>query len=160
MRLRSALVPLVLVAGGGLLAVPPAAGDPDNSKNVFSSTLTCDDGNSYEIVVAGGHNADRDIFTPAHDLAGTGNFVPVVFEDFEGTIYDAGGTELFSFTDEFVADRGNGEVPKGRTPISCVFSVTDTFVAGPEDAQFGLTPGQTYTVVGHGGVEGFATGKR
>lgn len=160
MQMRKPMVALLLVAAGVPVAVSPAWSDPANSKNAFVTTLDCDNGNTYDVVVAGGHNANRDIFTPAHDLSATANFVPVAFEDFAGTIYDDEGTELFSFVDDYRVDRGNGTAPKGRTAIHCVYSVHDTFVAEPGDEQFGLTPGETYTVIGEGGVSGFATGRR
>ncbi|MCA1706349.1 MAG: hypothetical protein LC808_25040 [Actinobacteria bacterium] len=159
MQLRKAFVAVLFVAAGGLLVAPAAWADPANSKNVLTLELSCEDGNTYDVVVAGGHNADHEIFSPAHDLDSATNFVPVAFEDFAGTIYDDEGTELFSFVDDSRVDRGNGQIPKGRTPLDCTFSFTDTFVATPEDAQDGLTPGDTYTFVAEGGVSGFTTGK-
>ena len=156
MHLRSAFVTVLFVAAGGLLAVPPAWADPENSKNAFIVDLVCDDGNTYHVVAAGGQNVEKQIFSPAHDLDGTTTFVPTSFDSFSGTLRNSSGAVVFSFTDPAVP-KGAAQVPKNRTPFQCTFAVSETFTVGPGDDP-DLPPG-TYTFSGVGEVSGFTTGK-
>jgi hypothetical protein len=107
--------------------------------------LTCDDGGSYEVVVAGNGN-----WTPAHDTNSNTIFVPTWFGDFHGTVRDADGNVVDDFVEE-------GDVPKGQSAktkgdiLECTFSFTE--VSDGSDPEF--PEGFTFTGVGE--VRGFAT---
>ena len=61
-----ATMAIVAVLAGGM-----ASADPVNSKNAEIIPITCDNGQSYRVVVTGGN--------PAHIVGSTGNFIPVKF---------------------------------------------------------------------------------
>jgi hypothetical protein len=107
--------------------------------------LTCDDGGSYEVVVAGNGN-----WTPAHDTNSNTIFVPTWFGDFHGTVRDADGNVVEDFVEE-------GDFPKGQSAknkgdiLECTFSFTE--VSDGSDPEFP----EGFTFTGEGEVRGFAT---
>ena len=91
----AAVVASVLGSGVGAAGADPKAG---------VTHLTCENGASYEVVVAGNGN-----WTPAHDSNSNTVFVPTWFGDFHGTVRDADGNVVDDFVEE-------GDVPKGQRP--------------------------------------------
>ncbi len=109
-------IALILTAAMILAAFgsPIAAADPINSKKAEVFQITCDNGQAYEVVVAGG--------LPGHIVGSTGNLIPV---EFTFTAIDPDtGEILFSET----AAVGKGE-KKGlqRDLITCT-TAPQTFV--------------------------------
>src|SRR5687767_8501399 len=86
----------MLVAAGLTLAVAagPAGADPVQE----TIPLDCDNGVSYTAVVNG--NGD---FTPARDADSNSVLIPLAFGDFSGTVTDAQGNVVDSFTDPGIA---------------------------------------------------------
>jgi len=132
----AAVVAGVLASGVGAAGADPKGG---------VTHLTCEDGTSYEVVVAGNGN-----WTPAHDSNSNTIFVPTWFGDFHGTVRDADGNVVEDFVEE-------GDVPKGQSAknkgdiLACTFSFTE--VSDGSDPEF--PEGFTFTGVGE--VRGFAT---
>lgn len=126
------------VFGGGIGA---AGADPKGGV----TTLTCDDGTSYEVVVAGNGN-----WTPAHDTTSNTILVPTWFGDFHGTVRDAEGNVVDDFVEEGDSPKGQSATNKGDI-VECTFSFTE--VSDGSDPEF--PEGFTFTGVGE--VRGFAT---
>ena len=132
----AAVVAGVLGSGVGAAGADPKAG---------VTHLTCENGASYEVVVAGNGN-----WTPAHDSNSNTVFVPTWFGDFHGTVRDADGIVVDDFVEE-------GDVPKGQSAknkgdiLECTFSFTE--VSDGSDPEF--PAGFTFTGVGE--VRAFAT---
>ena len=82
MALVLAVAMVMAVFGGGI-----AAADPINSKNAEVFDITCDNGQTYQVVTSGG--------IPAHIVGSTRNIIPV---QFTFTVIDpeTGETEVFS----------------------------------------------------------------
>ena len=103
--------------GGGAGADPKA--------DVFP--LVCDNGHTYQASANG--NGE---FTPAHDNGGTAVFVPVSFGPFTGTIRNAQGQVVDTFTEPASA---KGQSAKGlKDPVTCTFSFTE--VSDGSDPEF------------------------
>lgn len=124
---------------GAALAVPlswgaPALADPHGEV----IALTCGS-TTYQVVVSG--NGE---FTPAHDLNSTKVFVPHAFGPFTGTIRDASGAVVDSFTDPAVT-QGSGKQPND---VACTYALS--FVSDGSDPGFpaGYTFSGTGTVTG------------
>ena len=66
MALVLAVAMVMAVFGGGI-----AAADPINSKNAEVFRVTCDNGQTYQVVTAGG--------TPGHIMGSSRNIIPVQF---------------------------------------------------------------------------------
>ncbi len=87
--MRNALLLAATMAIAAVLAAGTASADPVNSKNAEIIPITCDNGQSYQIVVVAG--------LPGHIVGSTGNIVPV---EFTFTAIDPEtGEELFSETE-------------------------------------------------------------
>jgi hypothetical protein len=87
--MRNALLLAATMAIAAVLAAGTASADPVNSKNARIIPITCDNGQSYQIVVVAG--------LPGHIVGSTGNIVPV---EFTFTAIDPEtGEELFSETE-------------------------------------------------------------
>ncbi len=87
--MRNALLLAATMAIAAVLAAGTASADPVNSKNAEIIPITCDNGQSYQVVVAAG--------LPGHIVGSTGNIVPV---EFTFTAIDPEtGEELFSETE-------------------------------------------------------------
>lgn len=125
-----------LLATGGLIlgfAAGPAVADPMKGEVI---PLDCDNGESYTVVVNG-----NGAFTPAHDTDSNSMLVPVEFGEFTGTVTDAQGNVVDSFTEPGLP---KGQSAKGKkTLVTCEFEFS-----GTED-------GLTFT--GSGTVIGFIT---
>ena len=93
----------------------PAYADPGGE----TFTLSCDDGQTYDIVTARG----RGNWTPGFDIASTTVFVPMAFGAFTGTAYLAseypGGDPLFSFEDPNTSTKP--AVARGLARLDCTF---------------------------------------
>jgi hypothetical protein len=132
----AAVAASVLGSGMGAAGADPKGG---------VTHLTCDDGASYEVVVAGNGN-----WTPAHDSNSNTVFVPTWFGDFHGTVRDADGNVIEDFVEE-------GDDPKGQSAkkkddiLECTFSFIE--VSDGSDPEF--PEGFTFTGVGE--VRVFAT---
>ena len=122
----------------------PAGADPNS--DVIA--LVCDNGQSYEVAVAGGGD-----FTPAHDLASTGMLVPVAFGEFTGTITGPDGVVIETFTEPAYA---KGQSGKNKSLVTCTFSFE--FVNEGPDADPELPVGAIFE--GSGSVSGFLTPAR
>jgi hypothetical protein len=121
MRLR-----FILAATVGLTIAAVGAGtasaDPVNAKNRLPITLDC--GGDPLSAVTNGNGA----WTPAHDVNGTGVFIPIEFGAQEGVFTDPDGNE-FPFSDADLFPKGSAN-PKGRTILDCTFIVDTTFPDG------------------------------
>jgi hypothetical protein len=136
-RLVLPLAGLALVA-----AAAPAGADPVNAPNATRVPISCDNGNTYDAVV----NGEGD-FAPAHDTNSTKVLVPLSFGEFTGTITDANGGVVDSFTDPAMT-KGKASKKQRRTQTSCTYTFSGTF----EDPDLG-----TLTFAGTGDVTGFVT---
>ncbi len=87
--MKRALLLLATTVITALLAVGIASADPVNSPNAEIISITCDNGQSYQVVVAAG--------LPGHIVGSTGNIVPV--EVTFTAIDPETGEELFSETE-------------------------------------------------------------
>jgi hypothetical protein len=97
--------------------VQGAAADPINAKNSFTFPVTCDDGQSVQVVVNG--NGE---FSPAHVVGSTAVFIPEVFDvTFEFT---PPGGPTQSETDTSSKHNVHGDL------VTCSFDVTQTFPEG------------------------------
>lgn len=104
-----------------------AAADPTNAKNAFTVPLNCANGQTYQVVVNG--NGE---FTPAHDINSTATLVPVSFGPFSGTISDAQGNVVDSFTEP---GSSKGQSAKGKKNlVNCTFTFTE--VGDGSDPEF------------------------
>jgi hypothetical protein len=121
MRLR-----FILAASVGLMIAAVGAGtasaDPVNAKNRLPITLDC--GGDPLSAVTNGNGG----WTPAHDVNGTGVFIPIEFGAQEGVFTDPDGNE-FPFSDTELFPKGSAN-PKGRTILDCTFIVDTTFPDG------------------------------
>lgn len=100
------------------MVVGTAAARPGNGAKAMQITLECDNGETYEGVVAG-----RGRWAPAHVNDSKTRFQPTGFLAFEGTSVDKHGASH----EELIEDpihRGNGNTPEGATIITCEFSVS------------------------------------
>lgn len=141
MRRNYFVMPALALGALSAVLVGPAGADPKKGEVV---PLECDNGQSYEAVVSPGNGN----FTPAHDMAGTGTFVPVGFGEFTGTITGPDGAPIGSFTDPPVA---KGQSAKNRSVLTCTFSFI--FVNDGSDPTSPI--GTTFE--GSGSVTGFLT---
>ena len=132
----AAVVAGVLGSGVGAASADPKGG---------VTHLACEDGSSYEVVVAGNGN-----WTPAHDTNSNTVFVPTWFGDFRGRVFDADGNFVTEFVDP-------GDFPKGQSAknkgdiVECTFSFTE--VSDGSDPEFP----EGFTLLAEGEVRGFAT---
>lgn len=126
MRRRLAAGAVAIVAGMALMG-GTASADPVNAKDSFVTDLVCDNGQTYTVVVNG--NGD---FTPAHDINSNATLVPVAFGDFTGTITDADGNVVDTFTEP---GAGKGQSAKGgKNLVTCALSFTE--VSDGTDPEF------------------------
>jgi hypothetical protein len=108
---------LALAAVGALALAQGALADPVNAKNAQLIPASCDNGQSYQVVVNG--NGE---FTPGHDLASTSVFVPQSFNlTFEFT---PTGGETESETDTSAKHNVHGNL------TTCSIDFTQTFPEG------------------------------
>lgn len=134
----SSLVTVGLVAGTFVfpLALTDAAlADP--SGDTF--TLVCN-GTSYQVATPPG-NGD---FTPALDLGSNRVFIPHAFGAFTGTIRDASGAVVDSFTEPAGA-QGSG---KQKNDVSCSFTFHEVSDGSEPDFPAGYTFDGSGTVTG------------
>ena len=112
------LVALVaVVIGAGV-----ASAAPSNAPGAVPLTISCDNDHTYSAVANG-----NGVWSPAHDLDGTGILIPI-----------AHGTESVVFTDpsgvphpfSFPADAKGSAVPQGATTFGCSFHGTGSFPDG------------------------------
>lgn len=136
LRLKFALG-VVVALSMTALAAGPANADPLNAKNASPITLNCGGGDIDAVTNGNGG------FTPAHDVDGTGVFVPVLFGPQTGVFTDPEGNE-FPFSDDTFVAKGSAN-PHGRTILDCTFHADLTF---PDGA----------TLVVDGEVTGFFSG--
>jgi hypothetical protein len=110
------------------ILVPTAAADPLNAKNSFAFPVTCDDGQTVQVVVNG--NGE---FTPAHVVGSTAVFVPQILDTtFEFTL-PGGPTQ--TETDSASKPNVHGDL------VTCTFDVTQTFPEGGTVHLFGTATG-------------------
>jgi hypothetical protein len=94
-----------------------AAADPINAKNSLTFPVTCDDGQTVQVVLNG-----NGAFTPAHVVGSTAVFIPQSFDvTFEFT---PTGGETVTETDTSSKHNVHGEL------VTCSFDVTQTFPEG------------------------------
>jgi hypothetical protein len=94
-----------------------AAADPINAKNSLTFPVTCDDGQTVQIVLNG-----NGAFTPAHVVGSTAVFIPQAFDvTFEFT---PPGGPTQSETDTSSKHNVHGDL------VTCSFDVTQTFPEG------------------------------
>jgi hypothetical protein len=109
---------------GALAAVGAGAAhaDPTNAKNRLPLTLDCGGGLLNMVTNGSG------LWTAAHDLDGTGVFIPIEFGAQEGVFTDPEGNE-FPFSDPSIIPKGNAN-PTGKTIVDCTFTIDTTFPDG------------------------------
>jgi hypothetical protein len=94
-----------------------AAADPINAKNSLTFPVTCDDGQTVQVVLNG-----NGAFTPAHVVGSTAVFIPQAFDvTFEFT---PPGGPTQSETDTSSKPNVHGDL------VTCSFDVTQTFPEG------------------------------
>jgi hypothetical protein len=94
-----------------------AAADPINAKNSLTFPVTCDDGQTVQIVLKG-----NGAFTPAHVVGSTAVFIPQAFDvTFEFTLP---GEPTQTETDTSSKPNVHGDL------VTCSFDVTQTFPEG------------------------------
>jgi hypothetical protein len=94
-----------------------AAADPINAKNSLTFPVTCDNGQTVQVVLNG-----NGAFTPAHVVGSTAVFIPQAFDvTFEFT--PTGGPTQ-SETDTSSKPNVHGDL------VTCSFDVTQTFPEG------------------------------
>ncbi len=136
----------VAALSAGLWAAPVGA-DPVNSPNSDIVPVTCDNGQTYHVVLSGGGE-----FTPGHIVGSNAVFVPVAFSEITVTALPSG------FTTVVEPSSTKGQSGKKKDLTTCSFEFT--FPVGPEEAEeFGL-PADTTEVRGVGTVTGFITPAR
>ena len=146
-----------LVAGVAtqVAIVGTAAAAPVNAKKASVIPVFCSDNNSYDVVTISnsGGNSGHQGFNAAHILGGS-VFIPVNFPTVTGTFTDdTTSTLLETFNGGGAKGNGHATPSNGATYLTCSFSFTQSFVAGPHDK--GLTPGDMYTFAFSGTVIGF-----
>jgi len=105
-----------------------AAADPINAKNSLTFPVTCDDGQTVQIVLNG-----NGAFTPAHVVGSTAVFIPQAFDvTFEFT---PPGGPTQSETDTSSKHNVHGDL------VTCSFDVTQTFPEGGTIHLFGSATG-------------------
>lgn len=129
------------VLGGGIVA---ASADPTRG---FPVSLSCDDGNSYDLVVSG--NGE---FTPGHDVDSNSILVPTGFGEFHGVLRDDEGNIVDEFVDPAVS-KGQSGKNKGDL-VECTFSFVE--VSDGSDPEFP----EGWTFSGEGSVIAFVTPSR
>jgi len=110
---------VALTLGILLLAalVQGAAADPINAKKSLTFPVTCDDGQSVQVVVNG--NGE---FSPAHVVGSTVEFIPQAFDlTFQFTPTEG---ETVTETDTSSKPNVHGDL------VTCSFDVTQTFPDG------------------------------
>ena len=136
----------VAALSAGLWTAPVGA-DPVKSPNSDIVPLTCDNGQTYDVVVSGGGE-----FTPGHIVGSNAIFVPVEFGEITATALPSGTTAFVEPASP------KGQSGKNRDLTTCSFEFT--FPVGPEEVEeFGLPAGTT-AVRGVGTVTGFITPAR
>ena len=122
------------VAGGVAIGIAAAPANADPKGETFP--LVCNNGETYDVTTNGNGN-----FTPAHNADGTNVFIPLAFGEFKGTVTDAQGNVVDSFSEPGI-EKGKGNAGKNATAtISCTFSFS-----GTED---GLTFNASGSVLGY-----------
>jgi hypothetical protein len=105
-----------------------AAADPINAKNSLTFPVTCDNGQTVQVVLNG-----NGAFTPAHVVGSTAVFIPQAFDvTFEFT--PTGGPTQ-SETDTSSKPNVHGDL------VTCSFDVTQTFPEGGTFHLFGSATG-------------------
>lgn len=136
----------VAALSAGLLAAPGGA-DPVKSPNSDTVPVTCDNGQTYDVVVSG-----RGEFTPGHVVGSNAMLIPVAFGEINATALPSGETAFV----EPPSTKGQSGKKKDLTTCSFQF----TFPVSPEEAEeFGLPAGTT-AVRGEGTVTVFITPAR
>ncbi len=146
---RLLLPAAVLVAVVGS-TVATAGADPVNSKRVDGPfEVACPD-QTFENVVGNGNGE----FTPGHDLESTTMLIPVAFGTFTGTLYDAQGNAVDTFTEDGFSAKGQS-VDQVPGVVACTFSFTEVSDGSDPDG-----PPAGFTFVGGGEVWGLITPAR
>ncbi len=139
MRRRLAAGAVAVVAGMALMG-GTASADPVNAKGSFVTDLVCDNSQTYTVVVNGNGN-----FTPAHDIDSNATLIPVAFGPFSGTIRDAQGNLVDTFTEPGTS---KGQSAKGgKDLVTCTFTFTETSDGTDPEFPAGFTFTGTGTVL-------------
>ena len=148
---------VALTASVGLSAavVANAGAAPTGAKNASPISISCDNNQSYDAVVNGGHNNSHQTFNPAHDINSTSLLVPTAFGTATITVTNDSNQQVVDTSFTPAATKGNSQ--GGGTPLNCTFVVSFTFttpspITLPD--QTVLPPG-TYTQSITGTVTGF-----
>ena len=115
MRRLVAMSALALVLAGTMVGT--AGADPDNAKNAFFVTATCENGVTYEVVTNG--NGD---FTAAHDLNSTTTLIPFAFGEFTFTVTDPQGNVVDSGSEPGATKRAAAQ----HDLVACPFTFSET----------------------------------
>jgi len=116
--IRWLTIPLLAAPLLALIVAGTALARPGNGAKAMQITLDCDNGQSYEAVVAG-----KGRWAPAHVVGSKTRIQPTAFLSFEGIHVDEDGVSHDQVMEE-PEYRGNGKTPAKKTIITCDFSVS------------------------------------
>jgi hypothetical protein len=120
MKARSLLAIAGLTMAASLAGAGAAAADPTKAQTL---TLVCDNGHTYTVVVN-----SSGAWSPAHDVNSTSTLIPLSFGETTGTVTDANGNLVDSFSDPATA-KGSAGSHDRTTTTSCTYTSDDTFVS-------------------------------
>ena len=133
---------LALVCVAVLVLAGAAVAGPINSQspNSFIVALSCDNGDSFDVIAVGGD------WSPGHIIGQQRVFHVLAFPTFSGTLTDPEGNVVDQFSDP-ARFRGQGNVPTSATGVTtCSFTLEFQ-----EDG---------FTFTGVGTVTGYITGRK
>ena len=129
---------------GGLCALGMASALGSGTAGADPKTpaipVVCDNGQTYDVAVNGAGQ-----FTPAHDIDSNTILVPVSFGPFTGTVRNAQGQVVDTFTDP---PSEKGQAAKGlKDAVNCTYSFTEVSDGSDPEFPAGFTFSGTGTVV-------------
>ncbi len=137
MRRALSGVTVGLIAAG-LAVLSPAGSAAADPKSGETFQVECENGATYSVITPPAEGS----FTPGFDVNSNTVLIPVVFDGFEGTVFDENGDEVASFTDPTVEVKGSG---KQRNLTRCTATFEGTFTLTAEEAEEEGLPGPART---------------
>ncbi|HEY3530605.1 MAG TPA: hypothetical protein VGK78_15775 [Nocardioides sp.] len=122
----------------GLSTWAPAQADPAGARDSLQLQVTCDNGQTYDVVTNG-----NGAWTPAHDLNSTAVLIPVAFGEQTFSVYDPDGNLIDQETVPASAKTG-ASAHNGHATVNCSFAGSTT---APDGSTFMIS----------GTVTGFVT---
>jgi predicted metal-dependent enzyme (double-stranded beta helix superfamily) len=119
MKPRSLLAVTGLVAAAMWASAGTASADPTKAQTL---TLVCDNGHTYTVVVN-----SSGAWSPAHDVNSTSTLIALSFGETTGTVTDANGQVVDSFSEPATV-KGSASSHVRGTTAACTYTSDDTFV--------------------------------